>query len=506
MTGPATEPAEQQSRTTGLHPQWRSVVLRRSLQLYLLGLFVLIPAHEVWYHFLLSRTAGDRGRLLYPENFLIATLSIFYWREIAAAARAWRREMVLVGVYSIAYWASVAANPASVTEALNAFPVSWLLPVLFVLLVTVAVQRFDLNPSEDLLPWLFAGMALVSAVGIVAYLVSFGVPRSFYEFIYVFRTYQSLFGSKHGVWYGDLTMGNYNIFAGALLAGFLLWVGWCRTHRPTDVATWTASAIWTALVALNFYICYSRGAIVALNVCVGLLLLINLRAGGQWRNRAYTAAALILFDVLLLAPPGAIDHWRGLAASTETNSAAQRLRQWHEVLDPSAALTDANWVKREVEEQRLSQKGLRAAAEGARIPEARDRADAGWAGKVRYYLLGLGPGTYGLVVGFGTNANTHNLFVNQFVTSGALGLLAFAALYGSLLIAGRPRHSASPTSVAVAEEGWVTLIAIALLGILTQYEFGYLGVSTGAVLFWLSALLCRKSHSLLPEPQTTSNC
>jgi hypothetical protein len=486
----------------------RGLLLKRLLQLYMLGLFLLVPAHEGWYHFILKPLAPSGGAFLYPEHLLVFALSALFWKELVIAARFWAVELSLLGFYAIAYWGSVWANPFSWAEASRSFPVAILIPTLLALLLTAAVQQFGVEPNRDLLPWLFGSMALVCAVGIVAYLVSFGIPASFHEFIYVFRTYKSLFGVKGGVWYGDLTMGNYNVFAACLLPGLLLWLGWQDGDQPRGWMEWVVRAGWLVLVATNLYICYSRGSFLVLNACVMFLLVLKRRARVGWQRLGVGMAALLLFDVLIVLPPGALDHWTGSLRQSETNSATRRLEQWREVAEAPPELVDPAWVARVVELMRTKSwaaqgetataQELEDLARGARVVESMRRRSKGTPGerttgqKLRYYLFGLGPGTYGLLAGLGTNANTHNLFINQFVSSGVFAFIAFAALYFRLLVRGWPRKASFEPGSGIQSAGWVGLVAIGLIGILSQYEFAYLGTIAGGALFWLCALLCSR--------------
>lgn len=449
----------------------RPAILRRSLQLLFLAAFLLVPFHEGFFHFVLKGHPFFGSGLVYPEHLLLLALAFFFRAEMAAVVSLWRLELLLVAIHGAAYWGSAFVNEVSLDYAFEYFVVGVVLPVFFLLLLTAATQKFGFEPVRDGLSFLLAGVAIVCAVGVLAYPASFGIPRSFHEFIFDSRTDRALLGAGYGFWYGDFTLGNFNVFASYLLPALYLGYGWYRVQKGLGPFARTLFALGVVLLAANLYICYSRGAFVVLNVSAALLLLLSLRRR-EWRRGLLPAGVLlVVFDLLVIAPRGAIPYWRSLGEKTASNSAAQRLQQWEGVA-----------------EQSLLEGGPGMGIAPVRRAQAR-RAPPG---RLQYLMFGVGVGNYGLGRGLGVDANTHNLFLNQFLVAGLLGFVSFATLFGVVVLRGFQSlrfHGDGYGPLRIASI--VGLAAIGGIGTLSQYEFLNLGTMTGATIFWSCAFFAR---------------
>lgn len=432
--------------------------------------FLLLPFHEVIYHYVFRRHGVIGWELLFPEQMFLVALAICFRRSIASAISAWRFEIGLLAINAVAFWASAVANAARSQYALQVFVVGSLLPVVFVLLLSAATSEFGFDPVRDGLFYLLASVGVVCVIGLLAYPVSFGIPRDFHEFIYDIRTDRALLGSRHGYWYGDLTLGNFNVFASCLLPSLMLGYGWFHSEgaRPrVRTILWSG---WCAVIAVNLYICYSRGSFLVLNVCAVLLGVFLFHRREAHGNLVRAAVVLVAFDLLIIAPPGAISYWRSLGERSPSNSAAQRIGQWEEV------------AAGPIEGRASVEEGLPPRKPGPTIAP----------GRLRYLLFGVGVGNYGKSRDLGVDANTHNLFLNQFVVGGLPGILSFAVLFGLVVFRGlRNVLRRTDALAALRLSGLVGLVAIALMGVLSQYEFANLGTMTGGLLFWTCAFFSR---------------
>ncbi|MDQ2971298.1 MAG: hypothetical protein M3R34_09175, partial [Acidobacteriota bacterium] len=76
--------------------------MRGTLGLLFLSLFLLVPFHEVFYHFVIKNRIGAGAVVIYPEHLLLLALVWIFRFELGIALRRWRLEMTLLAVYALA--------------------------------------------------------------------------------------------------------------------------------------------------------------------------------------------------------------------------------------------------------------------------------------------------------------------------------------------------------------------------------------------------------------------
>lgn len=126
---------------------------------------------------------------------------------------------------------------------------------------------------------------------------------------------------------------------------------------------------------------------------------------------------------------------------------------------------------------------------------------------VRMALVGLGYGNYGKLIGRIPGSGTHNMFLNALVNTGLLGLLG---LIGLIVWAGSnvwrsltgswgraPFDPAKPLALFLG----IAFGNVVVVGILSLYEFEYLGTGTGATLFAFLLAVSARLATIAKEPR-----
>lgn len=261
------------------------------------------------------------------------------------------------------------------------------------------------------------------------------------------------------------------------------------------------------LVALHLDLCYSRGPLL---VTIATLTLLGWLVYRYYRRASLvTAVVLTMWAVVTFGGPDAPQYWLMQLTLHEKSSARERM---YFVLRPLGFRDTTGTIVAKtgpgggvVNSWSGGRAPIGVSASPASdevMPPMPGRGPSGepvevvadsyqvvgvrWQSYVRMALTGLGFGNYGILVGRRPGAGTHNMFLNILVNTGVTGLLG---LIGLTVWAVRNFRRYLRT-VTGAARSWVfgLLVAVAfgnvlVVGVLSLYEFEYLGTGTGATLF-----------------------
>ncbi len=409
----------------------------------------------------------------------------------------------------------------------------WILPAL--LGVTLRVLWSDRVDREIQRALILGGLILLG-VGIVTYFASFGIPTAFNQHVYSNRTFLIWRGMAGGISFGEIPMGGVNVLAGGVATLLCLVFGalvLAETSRRKSYLLF-----WILAAAFVEFLCFSRGTL----LFVFALPLCFLLAGSEFRrSRWFHAAGGVVFLLLLAStlPHDAYRYWKAQLELREGTSAASRLRQMESALSverisgreiPDFAFPASNEDAASQEKQGVGSKiGSATPAAGpghleAPRAKAKERkklnaakrklarlrqleATAGIdsptpenappqaslealsqkiGGPQRRFLIGYGPGHYGLLRGLVADSGTHNIFLNALVECGIGGLTFFMGFF--CIAAWRRllgwRRAADARESVLQLSKLVALLSMVVIGVLVDYRLENLGTMTGAGVLW----------------------
>jgi hypothetical protein len=206
--------------------------------------------------------------------------------------------------------------------AIRKIAMEWVLPIILGLSL-----RFLWSQELDALIWsaLIRSTFLLLLISVVTYLLSFGIPHSFHELVYVNRTFLIWKGMVGGISFGEIPVGGVNVLAG-YVGSFA-----CLIFGPLVLSVRRRTAIsllgWFGLACLVEYLCFSRGALLTLFLINALFLVLIAGFRSSTYCRAATGLTACLFAASVL-PAGSWEYWKGQFTLNTGTTAASRLSQW----------------------------------------------------------------------------------------------------------------------------------------------------------------------------------
>ncbi|MGH9203033.1 MAG: hypothetical protein ACRD2A_17545, partial [Vicinamibacterales bacterium] len=190
---------------------------RHVIRLLFFGLPLAMPVHLVINHF--TRTTWSWPvSLLYPE--VLGTLVVLIlasrrvnlrrtWETLLSSDSSLRGIVCVAGAFVA--WTAVCAvvQGAFAGYWIRSLLIGWVVPAL------LAAVVLALGPRACSAAWqgLSAGVGVLLVESIALYIISFGIPHSFNELVYMNKTYRVWQGLKGGIYLGELTLGNMNDIA-----------------------------------------------------------------------------------------------------------------------------------------------------------------------------------------------------------------------------------------------------------------------------------------------------
>ena len=493
-----------------LRPREPRAWLRAGIFLLFALLPVSMPGHLFVNHFL-KKTWCWYSAFLYPEFFvllLIGAVNIRILRQGESPPAA-RKHFELTSVFfvlglAIVVWTSLSAvlQGAYADYWIQRLFVGWVFPMCTALVLLMDERQEALRAAWQ---GLAAGVSVLLVVCLVLYVVSFGVPRSFHELVFVNRTWKAHLGISGGILFGVLTLGNFNdvavFFAGAIA------VACGALARPGRERRVTFFFLTGAL--LLEYLCYSRGVILSLV----LLLLLILACGRRWKVRPLVGPGLLLTGFLVTAviPKDVGNYWKEQLTVASGSTAKFRADLWSRVLsiDPNdrrfegqipastyeageRLMLDSGSDTRTDGNQTLRRRGRTRSEISDEFRALRRRTQERVGSPRRVFWLGYGSGNNGLIQGMTYDAGTHNLFLDALGASGVVGLVLVGVLWLVLLAVTARLFLAGPSRALIPGTGLVTALGLfavcALLFVnacLVNWRIDNLGTSLNATVFWL---------------------
>jgi hypothetical protein len=298
--------------------------------------------------------------------------------------------------------------------------------------------------------------------------------------------------------YDNVTFGNPLNTSQLLVVLLPLALGVLFAAATVRVRVMAAGA--ASLFALHLILCYSRGPLV---VTVATLAFAWWLVWKRYPTaRTLGAASLVAWAALTFVGPDIPGYWLSQFSVRQDSTAFERLNF---LLRP-LGFRDASLPQTVSSKSPPSSPRPPVAAPPAvsREPSSSPRAvhppqqipierylvvGVGSDAYVRMALVGLGYGNYGKLIGRIPGSGTHNMFLNALVNTGLLGLLGLLGLIvwaGSNVwrsLAGSwgwaPFDPAKPLALFLG----IAFGNVVVVGILSLYEFEYLGTGTGATLF-----------------------
>jgi hypothetical protein len=497
------------------------------------GLPIAMPAHILINH--VTRTNWNWPvSLLYPEvlgTFLVLALAsrrtnlLRTWAGALTADPSLRWLVGAAAAFTV--WTAVCAVAQGAFAGfwVRALLIGWIVPAL------LAGGVFALGPRACATAWrgLSLGVVLLLVESIALYVISFGIPRSFHEVVYLNRTSRVWLGLKEGVYFGILTLGNTNdiavFFAIAVAAasGYALAVA--RRGRTGLVSAFIAAAL------VLEYLCYSRGVILCLLLV--LMSLISAAVGSRSFRRRELGVVVLVFVAFfggVFSSDQGRRYWVEQFGGSQASSAAFRWLLWTRALSaesvtkeyrgsaPKAMGQTADVVvvqaqpagapaEAAVREAPAANVSTPAAASSLTSEARTIRSDvtARVGSKARRLILGYGLGNYGIVIGATFDAGTHNMFMDALVASGVLGLVLFSVFWLTVLYrVGREgwRHLRTPAGPPgdrglPAVSALLAVVVITGAGLLVNFKFENLGMMLNGAVVWLLVLTLpdRAGHS-----------
>lgn len=275
--------------------------------------------------------------LAYPETLAAIALNTPLFTAAArgrASSRSWR-VLVSIALATGAWFAFCAwvqgAPPTYWTRRLG---MEWVVGPLLGLAFHRHLDELGWKLTRNAFCWslLFAS---VYALGL--YFVSFGLPSDFHDLVATIRTYRAQLTPRQGVYFGWYTFGGINDVAAYFAIGLTLYLGFLAQRGERSTVRF---AVVPLALGLEF-LCYSRGAILGLLAAGAAVAALRFRSKVRVPSQFVAGLALLLvFAVAVIAPPGAVDYWRGQTVSNEKSTAALRVRLWSSVLDAESVRTE----------------------------------------------------------------------------------------------------------------------------------------------------------------------
>lgn len=507
-------------------PLTRDMVRTQLVRAFFLYLPLCLPVHIVINH-LAGTTWSWKLVLLKPEALFLLSLWLLGGRHspwMASLASLLRRDGNLAWIVAWAVGYVAWAGAAAVVQ--GAFPDYWLQSLLmgWLLPMAIALSILGMGGRELLAAaWsgLGRGVAVLSALALVLYWLSFGMPTSFFELVFVNRTFKAYWGVPGGILFGELTLGNFNdiaiFFTGAiaLVAGYLL--------RPERAPRSLRNHWWLFIVVLLaiLYLCYSRGAFLSLGV-VWCLLVISAAVQPAVRNLPLRTLLLTvgLFFPSLFVGEGSVKYWLHQVGFDEGSTSAARLDLWRSA--PGFAAFRRRGSSGESDRDRWNllsyqvppgardraqrvvlaggRRGTSEAREvAARSPEAvasdfaalQERTWQRLGSEDRQLAFGYGLGTFGILEGLTYGAGVHNLFLDSLTNAGIPGLLLFLAFWVCLMLRlsrRALRFLRAPLGEDSDPPSWsllLAVVAVSVAALFASVQLDLLGTMVNSGILWL---------------------
>lgn len=449
----------------------------------------------------------------YPESvaILLLALVVFLGSRAGTLAPTARRDSSfrwLIGcacAYLVLAVTSGILQGSDLPFAVRKLAMQWALPIV----LAISLRRIW-SPSLDALirRALIRGTFALLLLALVTYVLSFPLPRSFHELVFLNRTSLIWRGFSGGILFGEIPFGGVNPLAAHVATVSCLVIGSLfACERPRSKAF---LVVWIGLAWLIQYLCFSRGTLLFLFAAV-LAFAIN---GLALRGPRLSATVAGLTGALFLAatlPSGALAYWDEQFRFLPGSSAASRSSQWKHLAEgDEIAESEIPAVASEKMRENVASEWAReaddvAGREGATSarPSRGDPAErsgqeaykalqkdvtARIGGPTRRLLIGYGVGNYGILRGLVPDSGSHNIFLDALLEAGVLGAISFALvfIFGFVRrvrgwLAAR-RRSAGEEAIEFAR--LLALASIAVIGVLVDYRLENLGTMTGAGILW----------------------
>jgi O-antigen ligase len=466
-----------------------------------------MPVHIAIRHLTHARVWEWRTVLFLPETVVTVLLAILVFKS-PEFRRSFFDRISRDGELRVIFWIAIGFSAWYCVSAVaqGSLPEYWLRNILiaWLLPIVVATALLALGTSSIELAWkgLKIGVTALLLEALVLYLMSFGVPRSFEELVFVNRTGKAFWGPRQGIYFGALTLGNFNDIALFFAACGAYMLGQSVDDRRQGKHAIGSLAFFSGCLVLE-YLCYSRGCIIALFVVSGAWIVICRRL--HLRVTATMAAYLVglgLFALMVFASQQSREYWAGQFVGQVSSTARFRLTQWSSALDGERL---ARQYQLMIPEQAL-RRTMQAVAEQLRpgqadtvkMEETRAAVVRRIGSERRRMWLGYGPGNYGLLVAWNYDSGTHNAFVDAFVATGLPGALLFGALW--LLWVVRVARNVVRASLSERGASLGILLGVLLVtigAIVVNFQVESLGLMLNGAILWLVVVSAR----ITPGPQ-----
>lgn len=451
---------------------------------------------------------------LRPETVLaLALLGVCFGRR-GARQRLWAllrgngglRATVGFGVAFVTWYALAAiVQGAFPGYWLRNLLVGWIIPAL----VALALRSVD-DENALRLAWkgLIVGLAILTVECLVLYIVSFGIPTSFHEIVFVNRTSRVHAGVRGGVYFGRVTLGEFNALA-VFFTGVVAGLSGALCRVRADAGTTRRMLVAGLVAALGVeYLCYSRGAVIAIGIVAALIGAMALLWPVNRTRGLFIALGInLLFLGSLFIGSGSWDYWMRHVSFSRGSTSAIRLTLWKAAVDGRSEATELRKGIPEASKIQMDQALVSAlqSREGAPrgVPLAQDphraedlrreiseRVKPLW----RRAAFGYGPGNFGVHQGLVFETSTHNLCFDAFADAGAIGCVLFIGLWCTLgirlLRAARregpedTRRGAGPSATAL----FLALLAVFISGNLVSFQLVSAGAGISGAILWLVAV------------------
>lgn len=472
------------------------------------GLFFYLPL-SMPLHIAVHQIVDYRSvwvSLAYPESVAILLLAVLVWLRrrsggLSPSARSdsgFRWIVICACAYLLFATAAALFQGSDLPFAVRKLAMEWALPIL----LAVSLRRAWSPRLDALIRWsLIRGTFALLLLALLTYVWSFHIPRSFFDIVYVNRTWLIWRGVEGGVLFGEIPFGGVNPLAAhvgtvsCLVIGALL-----ARERPR---TKPFLLVWIGLAWLIEYLCFSRGILLFLFAAV-LAFAINRRVQRLNQSPAVLGLTAALF-LAATVPPGALAYWTEQFGFRPGSSAASRSKQWKHLADgkqvaESEIPAAASERMRENVGGALGRKGSKSDSRDAATATASQKRkaraykqlqqaiSARIGGPARRLLVGYGIGHYGILRGLVPDSGSHNIFFDALLEAGILGAASFA-LFFALGFFRRIRgwlaaRKESDSEYATELARLLAFASIAIIGVLVDYRLENLGTMTGAGVLW----------------------
>lgn len=451
--------------------------------------------------------------LVYPESIAILLLALLVSLRaragtLSSSARSDSSFRWLIGcacAYLVFAITSGILQGSDLPFAVRKLAMQWALPIV----LAISLRRIW-SPSLDALirRALIRGTFALLLLALVTYVLSFPLPRSFQELVFLNRTSLIWRGFSGGILFGEIPFGGVNPLAAHIATLSCLVIGSVLAcERPRSKAFLLA---WIGLAWLIEYLCFSRGTLLFLFAAVLAFAFHGLALRGPRLPATVAGLTGALFLAATL-PPGALAYWNEQLRLLPGSSAASRSSQWkhiaegEEIAESEIPTAASNRMREDVASEWAAEAGEPASREGATAPRPpkehfpeRSGQDAYEAlqkeiaarigGPTRRLLIGYGVGNYGILRGLVPDSGSHNIFLDALLEAGVLGAVSFA-LFFILGFVRRIRGWLAARRRSTGEEATefarlLALASIAVIGVLVDYRLENLGTMTGAGILW----------------------